>query len=52
MFGYTYLIGDPAKRERVKDVAGKIAAGLGVAVIGFVLVAFGYLWGLTCFYYG
>ena len=52
MLGYDYIIGDPVIRERVKDIAGKTAVAIGIAVIGFTLFAVGYLIGLTCFYYG
>lgn len=56
IFGYSYLIGDPAVRARVqeKTVTAKqyvfcllvAIAAMGASFIG------GYLWGLTCFFWG
>lgn len=40
MFGYTYLIGDPAKREKIADVLGIVWRSVvcGFALIGVIAV--------------
>lgn len=48
----TYLIGDPAVREKWKRIGRRIGYSLLALIVGFACWATGYLWGLTCFYYG
>lgn len=49
IFGYSHIIGDPAMREKIRKYT--ICSLIALAAMGASFIA-GYLWGLTCFYYG
>ena len=49
----TYLIGMPeATRAKLRNFWSKFGIRLLITVACVVCFAVGYLWGMTCFYYG
>lgn len=49
LFGFDYIVGNPVVREKTRQYV--ICSLIAIAAMGASFIV-GYLWGLTCFYYG